>query len=139
MGYIVHSIFSTSKKERGEYSSRSFFYFFQITFIFVMGQFISAKNRKEGGVKSMQPGMITADRLRRMKCPICGSRDKNVAEIINANGEKILKTLACNQCGHLTMFGIAAAVIGDIITKNVRSADEYEQLVHSQHEGNHPE
>lgn len=87
----------------------------------------------------MKPGIVTADKLRRMKCPVCGSKEKNVSDITNAHNERILKVLACNQCGHLTMFGLAAAVVGDILTGNVKGAEYYEKLVHAQHDGNHPE
>lgn len=88
----------------------------------------------------MQPGIVTSDHLRRMKCPICGSRDKNTSETCNDAGEPVIKVLACNQCGHLTMFGIAAAVVTDILAGNgVGRVEYYDTLVHRQHEGNHPD
>ena len=97
----------------------------------------------------MKPGLVSSDRLRLMKCPICGSRDKNASNIENDAGEPVMKILACNQCGHLTFFGVAAQVVTDILSetssilcgvaKNARSVDEYTNIVRCQHAENHPE
>lgn len=90
----------------------------------------------------MQPGIVTADRLRRVKCPICGSKEKNVQDIHNVFNEPVVKIMVCNQCGYITTFGISAAAIADIIVgglNNVKSIEYYDNIVHCQHEINHPE
>lgn len=90
----------------------------------------------------MQCGMVSSGRLRRAKCPICGSKDKNVANVSNAMDQPAIKIMACNQCGHITMFGVSALAIADMITggiNNMRKVEHYEEIVRCQHENNHPE
>lgn len=90
----------------------------------------------------MQPGIVTSDRLRSMKCPVCGSKDKNTSCIANEKREDIIKIMACNQCGHVTLFGVSAMAVTDLLTggvNNLATREHYEFCVRCQHEGNHPD
>ncbi len=87
----------------------------------------------------MQTGVVNAEKLRTMKCPICGSRDKNVSEVKNGGNQSLVKVLSCNQCGYITLFGVSALALTDILTnQGLKSVSYYDEIVRAQHEVNHP-
>lgn len=91
------------------------------------------------------PVLLDKARMSKLKCPSCGSKDKNTAAVkarlpgsSDDDISQVIKVVACNQCGHLTLYGISALAALDIITGgNLRTRDEYEGIVKDQHEGNH--
>lgn len=91
--------------------------------------------------------LLDKARMSKLKCPSCGSKDKNVASVKARLPEssdddisQVVKVVACNQCGHLTLYGISALSALDIITGGpLRTREEYEKVIRDQHDGNHPD
>lgn len=77
--------------------------------------------------------------MKKLKCPSCGSTDKNTADVFDAQQNiPVMKVVNCNQCGHTTFYFVSALEAADVIMHNpIRTQEEYESVIRYQHGANH--
>jgi predicted nucleic-acid-binding Zn-ribbon protein len=100
--------------------------------------------------------LISAERLHRWKCVYCGSKDKNIVNILaplaegeenlvgstgEVNGNKLgsaMKIVTCSQCGHTDIFSHSALMAGHILrNEKIPTFTESENYVKKFHDKNH--
>ena len=74
---------------------------------------------------------MDSERLRRWKCLYCGSREKNIVDLMNEEKIKTIKIVTCNQCGHTDIYALSALNVANILLGRKQPTREAsEKFVH---------
>lgn len=57
-------------------------------------------------------------RLANWKCQVCGSRHKDVNDIVGTNGEIIMKISVCCRCGNVMLYANTAKSVAGFLLNN---------------------
>ena len=88
------------------------------------------------GINQMQK--MDFDRLAQWKCLYCGSRKKDVADMIGKDGEIVAKVITCCHCGHTNIFAHSARSVVGLLVNSFTMAREGMNEVPT-HINEHPE